>query len=102
MTMTAHSRHALAPCHTLVIHRADGEIVAIHHFAVLPGVEHPAEAVLIEAAIENAISEGLGVREDLHVLTVDPAHLRPGTHYRVDRMQGCLVPHVAPQAETTA
>ena len=79
--------------HTFLVYDANsGEIVHGHTEILLPGVEPPGSDVLSRRALQHAAKAIDRDVSTLHALAVDPAELKPGTHYRVDVATRCLHP----------
>jgi hypothetical protein len=66
----------------VVYERGTGQILTVHHFSAVPGVELPDDARLAEIALEAAGPYHAG---DCGTLRVDPERLKPGVAYRVTR-----------------
>jgi hypothetical protein len=76
----------------VIYDRQSGEILHVHQAVSLPGIKFPDENELKASAMDLASrATGRHVHQ-MDVLTVQEEELKPGTRYKVNLRDKCLVP----------
>jgi len=80
------------PAYSFVIYDAKmGQVVQVHHFGAMPGVELPSKENLSEMALRHAASRHKRDISSMEILEIDAPAIQPKTTYRVSLSDRTLV-----------